>query len=113
MSIIQILVLGIALTYTARSISLFKSSLTRAGKIRTSFFLIVWLMIALFALFPVLARKISDLLTSGENLNTLIFLAITLLLVLSYKITLKIEKIDKELTKLVREQALSKIKKNE
>ena len=71
---------------------------------------IVWSGILVFALFPNLAQEISKKFGMGENLNTLIFLVFVVIFLVLFKIINLAEKIEQNISKLVREEALGGIR---
>jgi len=73
---------------------------------------LIWGMIGAVALFPSIAHSIRITFGFGENFNTMIFIAFVVLFVLFFKILAIIEKIESQLTEIVREESLKKIKKN-
>lgn len=72
--------------------------------------LFVWGGIFIFSISPNLARQLSLKSGVGENLNTFIFVGFFIVFVLIFKMLSKIERIEEEITKLVRDRAVSKIK---
>ncbi|NTW90024.1 MAG: DUF2304 domain-containing protein [Candidatus Moranbacteria bacterium] len=72
---------------------------------------LVWAGILLFSFFPDTARIISLRLGLGQNLNTLIFSGFVIVFLILFKLIDKIERIDRNLTELIRKEALEKLKK--
>ncbi len=72
----------------------------------------VWGLAFLFSLFPSLPRIITLKLGFGENLNTLIFIGFLLVFMILFKIINIIEKIERNISEIVRKEALEKIRKN-
>lgn len=68
----------------------------------------VWSMIAAIALFPQIAHWIRRTFGFGENFNTLIFIAFVVLFVLFFKILSIIERIETQITELIRRESLQK-----
>lgn len=72
----------------------------------------IWGMIGIVALFPSVAHFIRIKFGFGDNFNTMIFIAFVMLFVLFFKILAIIEKIESQLTDMVRDESLKKIAKN-
>lgn len=77
----------------------------KTRQISTSFFILwvlLWL-VGLFAIFyPGLLGKIANLLNIGRGVDFALYVSIILLFYLVYKINIKIGKLNRDLTKLVR-----------
>lgn len=69
----------------------------------------VWISIALFALFPAATHLISERLGFGESLNTLIFIGFVIVFVILFKIINMIERTERNISEIVRKEALDKI----
>ena len=74
--------------------------------------IIIWLPIGIISYNPEFAYYVSGKLGFGENLNTLIFLAFIIVFAILFKLLGLIENIEKNLTEVVRKEALSSIKTN-
>lgn len=72
---------------------------------------LVWSGILLFSFFPDTARIISLRLGLGQNLNTLIFSGFVIVFLIVFKLIDKVERLDRNLTEIVRQEALEKLKK--
>jgi len=71
------------------------------------FWLVFWCVSALAIIFlKWIDLVVSDLGFSSTGINFLIYLGMVLLFYLIFKINLKLEKMDREITKIVREEAL-------
>ena len=73
--------------------------------------IIIWGGILTFTLFPALAHSITLRLGFGENLNTLIFLGFVVIFLVTTKIVRVIERVERNISEIVRKEALSKLKK--
>jgi len=79
-----------------------------AFKLLTTIF--IWGSIFAILINPSIAYFISRILGIGENLNTLIFIAFIFVFLLIFKILGIIEKIEKNITEIIRKEALKNIK---
>lgn len=70
---------------------------------------IVWGGISAFSFFPRLSHTLTSLLGFGENLNTLIFLGFIIVFAILFKIINVVERIEKNISQMVRKEALDKI----
>jgi hypothetical protein len=81
----------------------------RAKQISNSFF-ILWILLWLIGLFvifyPGFLTKIANLLNIGRGVDFALYVSIILIFYLIYKINLKIGKINRDLTKVVRKIAI-------
>lgn len=72
----------------------------------------VWFSVGFLVIYPRLALTISQKMGFGENLNTLIFLGFVLIFLILFKIIALIERLEQNISKIVRQEALEKIFKN-
>lgn len=75
--------------------------------------LIIWSGILTIALFPDFAYFISAKLGMGKNLNTLIFFGFVVVFMLVFKILSLLEKLEKQLTDIIRHLAIKEYEKKE
>jgi len=109
MSIYQLILTAIALLFLSngllkfihreRSQTLFKLFLT----------LIIWGSILFLSLFPKTAQQLSSTIGLGENLNTLIFIGFVIVFIIIFKLLSLIEKLEHNVSEIVRKEALEKI----
>lgn len=72
---------------------------------------IIWLSIMLFALFPSQVHLFSERLGFGESLNTFIFIGFVVVFMIIFKIINIIERTERNISEIVRKEALSVINK--
>lgn len=72
---------------------------------------VIWGSVFLISLYPQFAYLISKKLGFGDNLNTLIFLGFILVFFLIFRLLRTIEKLEKDITEIVRKDALKSLKK--
>lgn len=70
--------------------------------------LAIWGVVLIISVFPDFAYFISGKLGMGKNLNTLIFFGFVIVFMILFKILSLIEKLEKEITKIIREMAIKK-----
>jgi hypothetical protein len=70
---------------------------------------VVWLSVMAFSLFPNMAHSISEKLGFGESLNTFIFIGFMIVFVILFKIINIIERTERNISEIVRKEALSKL----
>ncbi len=69
--------------------------------------LIFWLTAEVAVWIPDLTTKVANILGIGRGADLVFYLSITLLFYLIFRIYVKIEKIERDITKVVREDALN------
>jgi len=74
--------------------------------------IVIWGSILTFSLVPSLTHSLSKNLGLGENLNTLIFIGFVAIFALIFKILSIIERIEKNISEIVRKEALRSLKNN-
>ena len=72
----------------------------------------IWIGIAVFAIFPKATHEISVNLGFGESLNTFIFIGFVIIFMILFKIINIIERTERNISEIVRKEALSKISEN-
>jgi small membrane protein len=85
-----------------RDQSIFKLSLT----------IFVWANIMMIAIYPKLAYDISDAIGLGKNLDSLIFMGFIIVFMIVYKLLSIIERVEKNVTDIIRKQAIESFKQS-
>ena len=106
MTIIQLLLVILSTTIIVNRIARFLRREITQSVFKLTAFLIVWLLILVISLFPQTTNYISRKLGLGETLNPLIFAGFVAVFLLIFKLVNIIEKIERNMTEIVREQAL-------
>lgn len=103
----QIIALVIVLFFISRLFVLKKKNLLPVGEF--IFWLVFWLLAGVSVFFlKFIDRLVSDLGFSSSGINFLAYLAILILFYLIFRLRLKIEKLDKNITEIARKIALEK-----
>lgn len=110
-SIIELIISAIALGMLIKNVLKFFRRENEQTIFKFILSIIVWASIFFFAFFPQLARIISSLLGFGENLNTLIFVGFVLAFLAIFKLINVVERIERNISEIVRKEALSKLEK--
>lgn len=107
-SILQVVVVLFVLFALSRVILRFKDkNISVYGLL---FWLLVWLGVTLVLFIPSMTQPIARLLNIGRGIDVAVYLSIVLLFYLVFRIYIKIDKTEHEITKLVREIAIKKKK---
>lgn len=80
------------------------------GSVRSVCIMLFWVSVCIFALYPQAARVVSTTLHLGENLNTLIFLGFIIVFFLLFRVFHSLDVAQRDLTHMVRAQALKDFK---
>lgn len=102
-SIIRWILIGLALFFIVDRFLRFIKKETGQTFYKLFSTLFVWGAVLIISIFPDFAYFISGKLGMGKNLNTLIFFGFVVVFLVIFKILTAIEKIEKEITKIVRE----------
>ncbi|MEI7621707.1 MAG: DUF2304 domain-containing protein [Candidatus Moraniibacteriota bacterium] len=70
---------------------------------------LIWLGIGFFSLFPNATHSVSQYLGFGESLNTFIFIGFVLVFAILFKIVNILERTERNISEIVRKEALSQI----
>lgn len=111
LSIIQILLALLAFFMILQGLIRYIKREQRQTFFKVALSVFIWGAILIFTLFPVFSHIITRSLGFGENLNTLIFLGFIVIFMVITKIIRIIEKIEQNISEIVRKEALSKLEK--
>lgn len=104
MLIIQIIIILFLLYALYRTIGKF-----REGKVRWGWFgfwILFWLSAGVVVLLPETTNRLADLVGVTRGVDLVIYFAIIVISYLVFRILIKIESLEQEITKVVREEAL-------
>ncbi|MEM2121783.1 MAG: DUF2304 family protein [Candidatus Woesearchaeota archaeon] len=104
MQLIQILIIGFAIFALARTIGKF-----RKKKINFNNFLfwnLIWISIIIIAILPGVTSIFTKVFNVGRGVDFLIYVSILLLFYMVFKIFEKLERIEEEITEVVKKEAL-------
>lgn len=110
MLIIQILIAAFAVFAVARTVGQFK-----AGKIPRAllaFWTVFWLVAGVVAVLPQTAQIAAGLVGVGRGADLIIYLSLIALFYLHFRALVKIEDVERQMTKLVRKLAIDELDKN-
>jgi hypothetical protein len=102
--IIQIILLFIIALIILRLIAK-KRSKELTGK-QFSGWLLIWLLAAIVVIWPDLTVRLANLVGIGRGADLVVYSALIFLFYFIFRLLLRIEKMEKNLTKIVREEAL-------
>lgn len=109
--LIQFLIIVFSLCAIAGTISGFKKNrISLKGLI---FWLFLWLVISTTVLLPQTTNFFARILGVGRGTDVAVYLSIVLIFYLIFKIFIKIEKIETDITKIIREVALKESQKKD
>lgn len=106
MSLFQILILLFALFAISRVLLRFKDKSISSREFL--FWVIIWAGIAIINLLPGLTSFFTKLLGVGRGVDLLIYVSIILLFYLMFKMYVRIDKIDNNITELIRRESIRK-----
>lgn len=109
LSIFQIFLAGIALSYIAAGAMRFFGGVYRQTLFRFLMGTALWSAVLVFSLFPDLSHFVSLKLGFGDNLYTLIFIGFVLVFIALFKLLAAVERLEQSITGIVRKEALSRL----
>lgn len=111
MLLVQILIVIIAVFFIYRAVLSLKNE--KAGFKISVFWIFLWGIIIVVAILPNTTNILSRLLGVGRGVDVAIYFSIILIFFLVYKMMVKLEKIENEITKIVSHLAIKELDKNE
>ena len=104
MTIVQFLIVGLAALVLFRAILSFKKK--RVTLKTFIFWMTLWIVVIIIAILPQITTLLSKILGIGRGVDVAVYFSIILLFFLIYKIMVRLEKIEHEITQLVSREAL-------
>lgn len=112
-SVYQILISALSLFIMVDRTTKYLRKETRQSLLKFIVIFAIWAAILIIALFPPILKFVMGRLGLGEGLNGLIFFGFIIIFSLIYKLLNIIERIERNITEIVRKEALKKIDKIE
>jgi hypothetical protein len=109
MSFFQLVIAAIALAFWTNAVIKFFKREKHQSFFKFIANTLVWFSIAIFSLFPALTHQVSLKLGFGESLNTLIFIGFIIVFMILFKIINIVERIERNISEIVRKEALSRL----
>lgn len=110
MSLIQIIIIAFCLLFFVRLILKYKRNELSAKEMVLWSFL--WIIIGVVVALPQTASFIAFYLGVGRGVDVIVYLSIVAIFYILFKIFLRLEKIEKDITKIVREESISEMLKS-
>ena len=85
----------------------------KIGKRGSIFWIVFWIMVITVVLDPVLVQWLADMLGIGRGSDLVLYMSVALLFALLFQLHLKIENIQKDVTHIVRKNALEDNEENQ
>ncbi len=104
MTIVQFLIIGLAVLVLFRTVLGFKKK--RITRRLFIFWLALWIIIIVVAVLPQVTDPLSRILGVGRGVDVATYFSILLIFFLVYKIMTRLEKIENEITQIVRHLSL-------
>ena len=110
-TIYQLFIIAVATIALITNITKFKRNVENRSMVRFLLINLFWLGVLIIISYPSLAHTVSVRLGMGENFNTLIFTTFILIFIIILKLFSSIENLERDITELVRERALTDLPK--
>ena len=69
---------------------------------------VFWIILGVFIVYPYLMSRLATLVGVGRGVDVIVYLGLILLFYLVFKINVRMERIEQDITKIVKEEALRK-----
>ena len=110
-SIYQIILGLVALAFIINGLLKFLKRAQGQTFFKLAVTIFIWGAVFAFALFPRASHTISEKIGLGENLNTLIFIGFVVIFLILFKMLNIIERAERNISEIVRKEALDKLEK--
>lgn len=104
--LIQIILLIFIIFVLSRTVLQFRRGLISSKEL--TFWFILWLAVGVVVILPQTASFLANLLGVGRGADLVIYLSIVVLFYIVFRIFIRLDRLDREITKIVRELALQK-----
>jgi len=110
MTLVQFLIVGLSILVLFRTVLGFKRK--KVTPKLFIFWMLIWTVVIIVAVLPQITDPLSKMLGVGRGADVAIYFAIFLIFFLVYKIMVRLEKIEHEITKIIRHLSLKDSDKN-
>jgi hypothetical protein len=111
LSLLQIILAALSVVMILQGIIRYAKHIQGQTFFKVTLSTILWAGILTFTLFPASSHVITNVLGFGENLNTLIFIGFVVTFFVIAKIIRVIERVERNISEIIRKEALSKLEK--
>jgi len=108
MEILQIVIIIFALFAISRAVLRFKDN--NLSKNELMFWVLIWLAVIIIPFIPGITTKVSAIFGIGRGIDLIVYISIVVLFYLLFRIYVKTEALEKEITLVVRKLALKNTK---
>jgi len=77
------------------------------------FWLFVWALVGVIGFWPGVTQRLANILGIERGIDSIVYFSIIVLFYLIYRAYVKIENLEHDITKIVRDESLNEFKKNE
>ena len=111
LSIFHVVLVAVSVLFLINGAAKFFRREERQTLVKFLAYLAVWGSILTFGLFPGVSRFVSERLGFGENLNTMIFMGFVAVFVVLFKLINTVERLERNISEIVRREALEKLER--
>ncbi|MBN2459185.1 DUF2304 family protein [Candidatus Woesearchaeota archaeon] len=104
MEIIQIIITVFALFALSRAVLRFKDN--KLTKNELVFWMLIWIAVIIIPMIPNLTSRVSEMFGIGRGMDLVMYLSIVALFYLMFRLYVKVESVQKEITSVVRSIAI-------
>jgi len=77
------------------------------------FWLVVWALVEVIALWPGVTQKLANFLGIERGMDAIVYFSVVVLFYLIYRAYVKLENLEHDITKIVRDESINEFKKDE
>jgi len=82
------------------------------NKAQFAFWFVVWSLVAVVGYWPGVTQNLADFLGIDRGIDSVVYVSIVILFYLVYRAYVKLEHLEQDITKVIREEAISEFSKN-